>query len=167
MPRKMTPVADRFWAKVEKREANECWPWIGGRSRAGYGTISLGRRGDGRTQAHRLSWSMANGPIPAGAHIDHICHNPACVNPAHLRPVSNKENHENFKGAFRTSGTGIRGVSWDKSRGKYRVTVVHNYRQYQVGRFDSLKEAAEAARAKRNELFTHNNADRAAHTLAA
>ncbi|UYM26589.1 HNH endonuclease [Arthrobacter phage Bauer] len=110
--------------------------------------------------AHRYSWELVHGTIPDGKHLDHMCHNQACVNPDHLRVVDNKQNHENFKGAFSTSRTGVRGVSWDKSRGLYRAAVVHNYKQVQVGRFATLEEAEAAVKAKRLELFTHNLLDR-------
>jgi hypothetical protein len=89
-----------------------------------------------------------------------MCHNRACINPDHLRTVDNKQNHENLSGAYSTSGTGVRGVSWDKTRGLFRAAVVHNYKQVQVGRYKTLEEASEAVKAKRLELFTHNLLDR-------
>ncbi len=52
--------------------------------------------------AHRVSWELHQGPIPEGLHILHGCNivsgglmdEPAkgCVNPAHLRPGTPKEN---------------------------------------------------------------------------
>lgn len=33
--------------------------------------------------AHRMSWALTRGPIPAGAQIRHLCPNRLCVNPAH------------------------------------------------------------------------------------
>ncbi len=85
------PNAVDFWAKVEKRDGpNGCWVWTGARSH-GYGT--LGARG----KAHRHSYELANGPIPAGLDILHSCDNPPCVNPAHLRAGTAKDNARDAK----------------------------------------------------------------------
>ena len=42
--------------------------------------------------AHRFSFTSTVGPILAET-LDHLCKNPACVNPAHLDPVSQAENN--------------------------------------------------------------------------
>lgn len=69
---------DRFWAKVDK--SGDCWVWTAALV-DGYGTIKV----DGKMiRAHRLSYEMAFGPIPAGAQINHRCGNRACVRPDHL-----------------------------------------------------------------------------------
>ena len=62
------------------------WPFL--RTR-GYGVTQA----DGKFwRAHRLSYTMAKGPIPDGMQIMHTCHNPACVNPDHLKPGTAREN---------------------------------------------------------------------------
>ena len=83
----MTP--ESFWARVDK-SAN-CWLWTGSINNAGYGRIA--RSGDGvGGLAHRISYELEAGPIPAGLEIDHLCRVRACVNPAHLEPVTRAEN---------------------------------------------------------------------------
>jgi hypothetical protein len=91
----MRDVADRFWEKVSKGTPDECWPWTAGTSgsRAAYGV--LGFKVKGRTihkYAHRIAYELEIGPIPEGLEIDHLCRNPICVNPAHLEPVTHREN---------------------------------------------------------------------------
>lgn len=75
------PLAERFWKKVKKKRPHACWLWTGGCFADGYGAISV----DGKPErAPRVSYELANGPIPRGMHIRHTCDNPKCVNPSHL-----------------------------------------------------------------------------------
>lgn len=65
---------------------NGCWLWtaatnghLGGGGP--YGTFRL----NGRLRpAHRVSFLMFRGAIPAGHVVSHTCGNALCVNPAHL-----------------------------------------------------------------------------------
>lgn len=86
VPRK--DIAERFWEKVRKTDG--CWFWTSTRGENGYGQFTL-RTGVVR-RAHRIAYELAVGPIPDGLEIDHLCRVRACVNPAHLEPVTRQEN---------------------------------------------------------------------------
>jgi hypothetical protein len=47
----------------------------------------------GKTRGvHRVSFELANGPIPAGKRVCHRCDNPPCCNPEHLFCGTGREN---------------------------------------------------------------------------
>lgn len=148
-------LEERFWGKVDK--SGDCWEWTASRRANGYGQIMIDKVN--RT-AHRVAYELANGPIAACVDIDHTCRNRACVRPDHLREASRKQNMENLGTARAASG--IRGVSWDKARGKWSAKLGHNGKSINLGRFDSSEEAGKAVKAKRLELFTHNELDKKA-----
>lgn len=150
-------AASRFWSKVIQTDS--CWLWTASKTSDGYGQLRI----DGKNAlAHRFSYELLVGPIPRGLVIDHICHVTACVNPRHLRPVTHKQNLENLTGANANSRSGVRGVYWCEDKVKWRAQIIHEYQRIHVGYFDSLDLAEAAVVAKRNELFTHNDIDRAA-----
>ena len=152
----MSDHVSRFWAKVNKTEG--CWEWTAYKDRNGYGQLTIKRTG---YYAHRAAWQFAKGPIPDGMSVDHTCHNPACVRIDHLRLVNHKQNQENRMTESRSS-SGFRGVYWNKRRGDWEAKVCHERRSIHVGFFADLEDAKAAVIAKRLELFTHNDADRAA-----
>lgn len=85
----------RFWAKVDKQGPNGCWMWTGAKAKEDkqhqpYGRFQLATRTP--VAAHRYAYELLIGPIPEGLHLDHLCRNPPCVNPAHLEPVTAYEN---------------------------------------------------------------------------
>lgn len=80
-------VAERFWAKVDK--SGDCWFWTGSTNGRGYGAFKLNGR---PIRVHRWAYQQIIGPIPEGMQLDHLCRNRLCVNPAHMEPVTNREN---------------------------------------------------------------------------
>ena len=74
----------RFWRSVERIPEHSCWEWVGARNQDGYGVISVGGRRSPQERAHRLSWRLHYGEIPAGMLVLHRCDNSSCVNPDHL-----------------------------------------------------------------------------------
>lgn len=80
-----------------KADVNENGCWISRYSTQSAGYAQIGWRAEGKTYmvlAHRASWEHVNGRIPPGYTIDHIdtCKTKRCVNPRHLRILSNFEN---------------------------------------------------------------------------
>lgn len=84
----MTKLPDNFIAKISI--AGGCWLWTGCKNEGGYGYYHHGKRKSVR--AHRFAFELANGPVPAGLQIDHLCRNRSCVNPAHLEAVTARVN---------------------------------------------------------------------------
>lgn len=81
--------AAQFWETVAIEDGAHCWEWRGSRDQAGYGRVHWNGRS---TRAHRVAYELARSPIPEGLTIDHLCRNRGCVNPAHLEPVTLREN---------------------------------------------------------------------------
>lgn len=151
--RAVMKLTDDFWSRVD--QTGDCWVWKSAKTQSHYGRYITenGRH----AAAHRLSWEDSNGPIPTGMFIDHICHTHACVRPDHLRLATPKQNLENRAGLQSTNTSGYRGVVWNKKAGFWQAVVVHHYHRHFLGFFHTAEEADAAARAKRLELYTHNN----------
>lgn len=103
----------RFMKKTRLDADTGCLVWIGSKQTAGYGIfgnggkvgwLKDGTRGRGRlVLAHRWIWEREWGPIAPGLTIDHRCRNKACVNVAHLEPVTVKENNQRAWAARRAA----------------------------------------------------------------
>jgi hypothetical protein len=78
---------ERFWAKVEKTDG--CWLWRA-KTNGKYGQFYV--TGIGHCGAHRVSWGIAFGVIPAELHVCHRCDTPLCVRPDHLFLGTRRDN---------------------------------------------------------------------------
>lgn len=80
--------ATRMATRITQSETG-CWLWTGSINSQGYGRLKWAGR---QVQAHRAAYEELVGPIPDGLTIDHLCRVRNCVNPAHLEPVTQREN---------------------------------------------------------------------------
>jgi HNH endonuclease len=80
---------ERFWSRVDQSSETGCWEWRGTKRKDGYGVLMVG---GALIRAHRLSWELANGPIPKGLSVLHRCDNPPCVRPDHLFVGTQRDN---------------------------------------------------------------------------
>lgn len=157
MTRKQRPIEDRFWSKVDK--SADCWTWTAARNADGYGRFCVNYKME---YAHRIAYSLTHGTVAESVDVDHTCYNKSCVNPSHLRAATRKQNTENREGAQSNSKSGVRGVSWSKVGKKWLAQVKHNGVAIYLGLHTDIQDAEQAVRAKRLELFTHNDMDRVA-----
>lgn len=112
----------------------------------GYREIGI----DGRLHgAHRLAWLYVHGEWPNGQ-IDHFNGNRLDNRISNLRNVSASENLQN---QFSPHGDNpFLGVSWQKSRNKWRADICVNGKQKFLGRFDSKQDARDAYLAAKRDM---------------
>jgi len=128
---------NRFWSKVDKKGANDCWPWTAGTFGGRYGAFQI----DGRpVTAHRMAYSLSNGEVPDDKVVCHSCDNPLCCNPAHLFLGTHADNMEDKTEKSRQ----YRPPTGEKNQNAvlFDLDRINIKTQYQSGRF-SQRQLAE------------------------
>jgi hypothetical protein len=115
---------------------------------SGYVAIRI----DGRKfQAHRLAWFYVNGKWPKDQ-IDHangVRHDNRIVN---LREATQAENSQNEHAIRRNNTSGVPGVFWVKSTGRWLVRLVLDEKRTYVGVFKRKADAVEAKKKAKARL---------------
>lgn len=87
----------RFFDKVELPDdlgdKDACWWWRGGKhsKERGYGKFWLNGK---MVNAHKASYLLFRGRVPAGKVVAHQCNHESCVSPWHLEAETQKQNME-------------------------------------------------------------------------
>lgn len=67
----------------------DCIEYTGAKDYDGYGLFKYRNK---QYKAHRASYELSFGPIPAGLCVMHSCDNPSCIKPEHLSTGTDKDN---------------------------------------------------------------------------
>lgn len=119
-----------------------------GIAKNGYGKISL---------AHRVVYHMMGNDLAHDTKLDHICRTPLCVNPSHVREVTQKQNCEH-RVPQRRSQTGIRGVFPD-GKGGWEIGVGCTKNGRVRGIVSCIKQAEAITILCREIMYTHSDLD--------
>lgn len=101
-------IKERFKEKYKINKVTGCWEWIAALDGHGYGVINFNNSAH---KAYRIAYKIFIGDIPTNMQLDHDCHNKdttclggnscihrRCVNPDHLKVVTQRINLLNGKG---------------------------------------------------------------------
>lgn len=88
-PQKHLQPVERFFSYVSPEPNTGCWLWAGCSDKNGYGLLRVEGRNE---RAHRFSYKLHKGDIPADMLVCHKCDTPACVNPDHMFLGDNSAN---------------------------------------------------------------------------
>lgn len=84
--------------------------------------------------------------------VDHIGHNLYDNRKSMLRITNASQNTMN--GVVRSNNTsGVTGISWDKSRNKWIVSITKDYKNISLGRFEKFEDAVAARKAAEDKYF--------------
>jgi len=94
-----------FLALVDRKGPDECWMWLGGLGKGGYGVFRFSLGGRRTWGAHRVSLEMSIGQLREGECACHRCDTPSCVNPGHLFVGSPGDNNADRHAKGRSSNS--------------------------------------------------------------
>ena len=96
------------WKFINKKQANDCWEWLGHKNNTGYGSIGI--QGS-QYSAHRIVYALTNPntidfKAPKNKKVKefilHICDNRSCCNPNHMKLGNYDDNNKDAKAKGRS-----------------------------------------------------------------
>ncbi len=105
--------------------------------------------------AHRVIWALMTGEWPTDE-IDHINHDRSDNRWENLRQVTRHENKKNVS-KQQNNTSGVPGVVWDKSEEKWHASIQENSVRHNLGRYNSIEEAARVRKQAERDRDFHIN----------
>ena len=133
-----------YW-KITKAQNAKKGTIAGSVDSNGYHRVSINYK---HYKVHRLVFLMFHGFLPEN--IDHIDGNPLNNKIENLRKVTTSQNMQNAK-RYSTNTSGVKGVSWEKDRKKWKVQVMLNRENNIIRNLESLELAELVAQELRNK----------------
>ena len=119
----------------------------GNKSFTGYWRLRIDRK---EYDAHRVAWFYVHGYWPRM--LDHINGVRDDNRMANLREATGTDNRANTKRP-KSNTSGVKGVTWNKSAGKWQAAIACQRKHFFLGVFDDIKDAEEAyAKAARDKF---------------
>jgi hypothetical protein len=138
---------EKFWARVDVRGEDECWPWLAAQSgpnrHAGRGYGSFAVRKGLTMGAHRFSALLHYGPYHRHTVVMHTCDFPPCVNPRHLRLGDRQQNMDDMKAKGRARSHPGEECWSAKLTNAQAAEIRQRYVRGYAGRGGNSKELAE------------------------
>ena len=119
----------------------------------GYRRIGISRK---LYRVSSLVWIFFRGDIPDGMEVENIDNNRLNDHIENLRLVTCTGNHRN-QSLSKNNTSGVIGVSWRKSKKKWRVRIGVNGRNTEIGYFKNKEDAVEARKRAEIKYGFHPN----------
>lgn len=125
------------WKQLRSNASKRDW-FPGHHTKRGYRMVRI----DGKPHmCHRLAWLLSTGQWP-NIFIDHIDEDKSNNRLSNLRQADKSLNQLNQSKANIDSGTGLRGVTWDKQAEKFRAQLMVQGKKILNKLFTSAQDAA-------------------------
>jgi hypothetical protein len=129
---------ERFWNFIKRGKKDDCWGWVGGKTKDGYGHFSVNKKS---VLSHRFSYELHFGKIIDDMSVLHRCDNPPCCNPEHLFLGTQKDNMQDCKKKGRIYVPDICGEQ--NGRSKLSYNKVNKIREIFLSKEYSQRKIAE------------------------
>ena len=138
-------VKERLDEKLIPEPNTGCHLWTGGINKWGYGRSRVPPRRANMKFTHRVSWELANGPIPRDLLVLHKCDVPSCCNPDHMYLGTSQDNRTDAQIRHRANNRKS-GMRWAYARrGRWRSIVHARVVAHYLRCYSSAEEAQEEA----------------------